>query len=410
MIAKNNISPSGVLFDIYGQKPPLQCLARLNTEDFLVNLKKTHSDARLVATLNCEAEKDGSDIEAMDYGSSLIYWLYGASIVNPLPPHYRCEKCKKVIFFSEGDGWDLPVKECCGQPMVRDGHSIPVEALASQLRKEPDELDIRMPESFAKKAEEIIRTYFCRDFKLVPFDIDSQSESVRYFVLIPKGTPLPELDENGVWLTDTKGAYGSGWRIVVFRLNNMKEKLREYRNKTGLNPSIDDLLTPQVLAETQTKLTQEIVTEGGTPLISDNPSFSSLLRTIGYLASTQTEDNPIIKDKNARYTDCFFCREEVWDMVTKALKPEYQISSRFAEMITKHTRQGRFTRNRMDAGTEQILHDIGIEDYWIEQMKQTCYLPCKADLVLRLRDYMRLVWYELRAKTSGKEPQLDVDI
>ena len=159
---------------------------------------------------------------------------------------------------------------------------------------------------------------------------------------------------------------------------------------------------------TQAKLIQKILEEGGTPLKSDDPSFSSLLRTIGYLASTQTEDNPLFKDKNARYTDCFYCREEVWDMVSKALKPQHQVSSRFAEVITKYTRSGRFTRNRMSSETELILRDIGIEDYWIKQMQQTSYLPCKADLVLRLLDYMRLVWYELKTETSDNATPLDV--
>ena len=95
-------------------------------------------------------------------------------------------------------------------------------------------------------------------------------------------------------------------------------------------------------------------------------------------------------------------------MVTKALTPEHQISSRFAEMITKYTRQGRFTRNRMDTETEQILRDMGIEEDWIEQMKQTCYLPYKADLIQRLLDYMGLVWYELKAGTNDNASPLDV--
>lgn len=83
-------------------------------------------------------------------------------------------------------------------------------------------------------------------------------------------------------------------------------------------------------------------------------------------------------------------------MVSKAIKPEFGISSRYAEMITKYTRQGRFTRGRMNPETEQTLLDLGIEERWIEQMKQTCYLPFKSDLILRLLDYMGLVWYELK--------------
>ena len=59
MVAKSLTSPSGILSDIYGQKPPLQFLARLDTEDFLVHFNNTYRDSRLIVTLISEAQQDG---------------------------------------------------------------------------------------------------------------------------------------------------------------------------------------------------------------------------------------------------------------------------------------------------------------------------------------------------------------
>ena len=76
-------------------------------------------------------------------GSSLVATLLGITEVNPLPPHYRCPRCKSSDFgpFKQKHGFDLPDLDCpaCGARYSKQGHDIPFEVfLGFEGDKVPD--------------------------------------------------------------------------------------------------------------------------------------------------------------------------------------------------------------------------------------------------------------------------------
>lgn len=90
-------------------------------------------------------------------GSSLVATMSGITEVNPLPPHWRCPHCKKLIWadISKYDsGFDLPPMKCpdCGHDMIGDGQNIPFATfLGFHAEKVPD-IDLNFPSDFQATA------------------------------------------------------------------------------------------------------------------------------------------------------------------------------------------------------------------------------------------------------------------
>lgn len=102
-------------------------------------------------------------------GSSFVATMAGITEVNPLSPHYYCDKCyfsdfnsPEVRKFAGGSGCDMPDRLCpnCGEALIKDGFDIPFETfLGFKGNKEPD-IDLNFSGEYQNHAHDYTEVIF----------------------------------------------------------------------------------------------------------------------------------------------------------------------------------------------------------------------------------------------------------
>ncbi len=102
-------------------------------------------------------------------GSSFIATMANITEVNPLVPHYLCPKCHYSQFFTNNEyanGFDLPLRNCpvCGEPLIRNGHSIPFETFLGFHGDKVPDIDLNFADDNQITAQLQIRDIFGENY------------------------------------------------------------------------------------------------------------------------------------------------------------------------------------------------------------------------------------------------------
>lgn len=150
----------------YGQILPKIVEQRLEKELFIINKYNFSSIFWITYKLVNQSIKDGYLVGSRgSVGSSFVAKIINITEVNPLPPHYLCEKCHFIDFNIENNikcGFDLKSKYCpqCTNLLIGDGHNIPFEIfLGFNVNKIPD-IDLNFSSEYQSLAHNFIKNMF----------------------------------------------------------------------------------------------------------------------------------------------------------------------------------------------------------------------------------------------------------
>lgn len=388
---------------IYGNKPPIECWSRLAAEESALQGTDVIQAIEVLRNIAIEALIHNSLIMVSGaINSSYVAWLYRATPVNPLKPHYYCPQCGKVKFVADvADGFDLPPKTCsCGTSYERDGHDIPVEDYALSAQRY-SAVEIHVSEAFKKTAIRVLKDFYEGVSAILPVlaeNADGSLASEKYVVLFGR-EDIPLVGEDGFWHTTMEEYLHWQGRELVFTFvaNKKLDTIQQLQRETQLDlPDIEELLASNIVKTLFHDRKYLLPCSAELLEQKEKGCFDLLLKREGLARATGAWDgngDHLIKEGAANFCDLPAFREDVWSTIATALRGQSICDYGFATQVMERARMGLYFSQGMPERVKTMLFELGLPSWYPEYLKKIRYLwpkgHCVSDLIVDLTH----LWY-----------------
>ena len=335
------------IFELYGENPNLNIVNRfLSEKAALAHFGVAEYFEELAGICQESIEKyDEKLVVKNTVASCFTAYLLGASEINPLPPHYYCETCKRVEWADEADCiFDMRgTRTCeCGATMRADGYNLPYETYipyAQKLKtKDP------VPENYKDLFEALTKKHF-------QWSLLGAAQAVN---LLGQATGVrpEEID-----LSDREVKY----RLLGGDFSCMHPKLAEFLKKA---------------------------------YAVFQPTNFHEMKLIGLAHGTQTWRNnaeDLLMNGKCRLAHIPATRDEVFMMIRDAMREHGVYDTGFAYDVANKARKGYYFEHGMEIDT---LKALGFEEWFASYLLGVRYMSTKALSVMELKYVILLTWYQ----------------
>lgn len=347
------------LYALYGDMPDIRILNRFYSEKMTFG----GSDAIIlwdrVGKIRCEALKRNHFIRTSgNAGSCFTAYLLGAAENNPLPLHYRCEKCGRTEFADKSYAlpFDACEKEChCTGIMRPDGFDIPYEMNLVNLRS--PRISLVVSSGFLSEAERMTSEY--PSISVVPYSAFDKAEE------LSEKTGV-DFHEVCVGISEK---ISSDERITRELTKGNTAGIANFDLQIEGFASVNDALN---LAKPET--THEI------------------LKLVSALHGTGTWINNaerLVKE-GVGIKDIPTSRDDLFMLLRDSLQSAGYSDNGIAFELTERIRHG-----RLDASSRLILSSLDLPEWFMDYVESIKYMFPKAHSVSYLREALAFMWFKL---------------
>ena len=226
------------------------------------------------------------------------------------------------------------------------------------------------------------------------------------YVARPLEKEKPAVPADGYWDTDweTFEHWHSGATRFFFYSDEQIEQLYQQQLRTGTpTPDLQALLNP-VLAEALLKSKYQTLLGKSECLPLQEPvSFDLLLRIDGLFCAVDVWGDKtidLLQSGQADFWNLPVFREDVFQDISNVWAKYNIHDSSLALLVMDNVRNGRYSRKPMPHSAETLLRQLGLQDWYINLLKEVRYLCYKGHCVTHLIVDLLCEWYSLQENNT----------